>query len=339
MSGVHFPDLAGLKGSITLDQIIANHVGDASRFRSLQWSAGEPGPCDVGNSPCPYTQCISWRAPGDPLIPTINPEAAFNQLFGSDTEGKIGQAAEVRKVTRRSILDFVREDAESLQRDLGAADKAKLDEYFTSLREVERALLPDPNSASCDISGFAPGGQLAYPDRVAAFNELTKLAFQCNQTRVASFMIEFGLSGRSHDFINAAGTHHGLSHSAPNSSGRDRLERIERWQGAQLAHMLTLLDSTPDADGETLLDNTLVLAIPSMGAGSNHDHARNCPLLFGGQKIVDTTGKRLQFNPGQHVLSNMHASLLSAYGIDGNFGPTGAIFGDDGRTVIPNIAV
>lgn len=330
MSGVRFPDLAGLKCNTTLDQIVAQQLNPQTRFRSLQFSAGEPATCDVGGAACPYTQCISWAGPGQPLIPTINPESAFEQLFGTKVDGLSGAPAEVRKVTRRSLLDFVREDAKSLESNLGSKDKERLDEYFTSLREVEKSFEPQALPASCQPPTVGPGGTLDYPDRVPAFHELIKLTFQCDQTRVLSFMIEFGLSQRTHDFIGAPGQHHALSHG-----DRTQLQRVETWQAQQLAHLLTLLRDTPDADGRSLLDNTLVLVMPSMGIGSTHDHSKVCPLLFGAQDMVQTTGQQIAADGTP--LNNLHVALLEAFGIQGAYGNNGAIFGDYGTSPLAGI--
>lgn len=321
ISGVRFPDLGGLKCGITLDQIVAQELDPQTRFRSLQFSAGEPGTCDVGGSPCPYTQCISWSGEGQPLIPTINPESAFEQLFDTSVDGLTGASAEIRRETRRSLLDFVRDDAKDLESKLGSADRERLDEYFTSLREVERSFAADPVSESCPLPAEGPAGTLAYQDRVPAFHELMKLAFQCDQTRVMSYMIEFGLSQRSHDFLGAPGQHHALSHTDP-----EQLRRVETWHAEQIAHLLTLLRDTPDSDGKTLLDNTLVLVMPSMGIGTVHDHAQVCPLLFGGQSIANTTGQ--QISADGTPLNNLHVALLQAFGIEGSFGSGGSAFGD-----------
>lgn len=330
MSGVRFPDLGGLKCGRTLDQIVANELNPQTRFRSLQFSAGEPGTCDVGGSPCPYTQCISWADAGQPLIPTINPRAAFDQLFDTTVDGLTGASAELRKQTRQSVLDFVRDDARDLEGRLGQHDRERLDEYFTSLREVERSITADPISATCPIPTEGPAGSLAYQDRVPAFHELIKLAFQCDQTRIASFMIEFGLSQRSHDFLGAPGQHHAISHGDP-----AQLQRVETWHAEQIAHLLGLLDATPDTGGGTLLDNTLVLVMPSMGIGTVHDHQNVCPVLFGGQSIVNTTGQ--QVVAAGTPLNNLHAALLEAFGITGTFGSNGAVFGDYGNGALAGV--
>ena len=330
MSGVRFPDLAGLKCNTTLDQYVAQKVGGMSRFRSLQFSAGEPATCDVGGSPCPYTQCISWAAPGQPLIPTINPARAFDQLFDTSVDGLKGEKAEIRKISRRSLLDFVLDDAHDLERKLGSEDKSRLEAYFTSFREVEQRLTSEAVTDACPLPAAAPGGTLAYPERVGAFQEIMKLAFQCDQTRVISFMIEFGLSQRTHDFLGAPGQHHAISHGDPG-----QLRRVETWHAQQIAGLLTLLQDTPDIDGSSLLDNTMVLVMPSMGIGTVHDHSRVCPLIFGAQSHVQTTGQRVQADGVP--LANLHVSLLEVFGIEGQFGNNGMTFGDYGAGTLQGI--
>jgi hypothetical protein len=222
MTGTHIPDLSGLKNGISLDQIVASELGSDSRFTSLQWSAGEPGPCDVGGSSCAYTQSISWAGHGAPLIPTIDPAAAFARLFKTGTDGLSGEAAQVRKQSLASVLDHVRDDAKSLQGRLGYDDQMRLDEYFTALRELEKSFAVQ--ASGCDVPAEPPSSGLPYSERVDAFHQLIKLAFQCDQTRVLSFMIEFGLSGRSHDFLGAPGGHHALSHYG-DTSAYQRLEK------------------------------------------------------------------------------------------------------------------
>jgi hypothetical protein len=336
MTGSTIPDVAGgvLHNDVSLDQLVVRETAPDTRFSSLQWSAGEPGPCDVGGSSCAYTQSISWTGPSSPLVATIDPKVAFDRLFGRGLDGLEGPAAELRRQSLRSTVDFVREDALALQARLGHADQLRLDEYFTALTELEKSLTP---SGECAAMPEPPIPGLPYPERVAAFHQLIKLAFQCDQTRVLSFMIEFGLSGRSHDFLNAPGAHHALSHYG-DDLGRARLEAVETWQAQQLAGMLQLLRDTPGTTGGTLLDETIVLAIPSMGEGNAHDHGHNCPLLFGGTGVIQANGRQIAFPAGApQPLANLHVSLLHAFGIEGAFGKNGAVFGDHGTAPIDGI--
>ncbi len=335
MTGSTIPDLVGLKNNISLDQVVANQLNPPTRFKSLQWSAGEPGPCDVGGASCAYTQSVSWAGPSDPLIPTIDPMAAFDRLFASATDGLTGAAAETRKRSLGSVLEHLDEYAKALQARLGTDDKQRLEEYFTALRELEKSLSSDV--VACDVPLEGPGGTLPYPERVVAFHELIRLAFQCDQTRVMSFMIEFGLSGRSHDFLGAPGQHHALSHFT-NADELARLEKLESWHTTQIADLLGRLAGTTTPNGGTLLDETIVLCIGSMGMGSTHDHANNSPLIFGGGGLLACNGSQIGVAPGT-PLSNLHATILAAYGIEGQFGTNGAIFGDHGTGTIAGVIV
>lgn len=335
MTGTHIPDLVGIKNSISLDQVIARELDPPTRFKSLQLSAGEPGPCDVGGASCAYTQTVAWAGPGEPLLPTIDPVAAFDRLFTSATDGLTGEPGELRKRTLGSVLDHVREDATSLQRQLGRDDRSRLDQYLTALREFERSFATTPAS-TCTVPSEGPPSALGYPERVAAFHELITLAFQCDQTRILSFMIEFGLSGRSHDFLSAPGTHHGLSHYG-NTTDYNRLSLVEAWHSDQIANLLQRLAETPSSEGRMLLDDTIVLCIPSMGEGSSHSHGTNSPLLFGGQDYIQTTGR--QIVGSGTPLPNLHVSLLRAYGLEGSYGAGGAIFGEYGRAEIDGVRV
>lgn len=334
MTGTRIPDLVGIKNGISLEQIVANELDPPTRFKSLQWSAGEPGPCDVGGASCAYTQTVAWAGPGQPLLPTIDPTAAFDRLFSSGADGLTGAAGEVRKRSVQSVLDFVMEDAGSLQGRLGRDDRARLDQYFTSLRELETSLTSEPTSCSVPIDG--PASRITYRERVPAFNELIKLAFQCDQTRIMTFMIEFGLSGRSHEFLSAPGAHHALSHYGSDTD-YNYLREVERWQSEQIGDALRRLAETPSVEGRALLDDTIVLCIPSMGAGSNHDHGNNCPLLFGGRDVIQATGRQMVLSGTP--LANLHVTLLRTFGIMGSFGNAGAAFGDYGTSEIAGIMV
>lgn len=338
MTGRKITDLSGVgQNDVSIDQLIVRELMPNNRFASLQWSAGEPGPCDVGGSSCAFTQSVSWTGPGAPLVATIDPRAAFERLFGAGVDGLEGPAAEVRRQTKQSVIDFVRDDARALQQQLGQADRVTLEDYFDALLDVEKSLAGSGAACAADPTPPVPG--LDYPGRVDAFHQLIRLAFLCDQTRVLTFMIEFDLSGRSHDFLGAPGGHHGLSHFG-DQTGKDRLEKIERWHNEQLAAMLGMLRDTPGAEGGSLLDETIVLALPSMGEGNGHDHRNNCPMLFGGAGVIAADGRKISFPfDGGPPLTNLHVTLLKAYGIEGSFGGGGAIFGDDGTAPIDGVVL
>ena len=302
------PD-GGLHGDISMDQTLVKALAPATRFPSLQWGAGEPMACDFGAS-CSYTQGISWAGPKAPLAPVISPLTAFNQLFAGTNEGATAMEQEIRRASLKSVLDYVLDDAGSLQTQLGADDKLKLEEYFTSVRELETRLTAP--AGACE-SGPAPAGGLDYPSRVAAFNDLIALTFQCNQTQVITFMIENGLSGRGHPFIDAPGGHHGLTHGA-GVDAPGQLLRLETWQAQQAANLATKLKGMLDPDGTPILDNTAMLLLPDMGDGGLHDHTNLSPVILG------RLGGRLNVNQSIHYagapLGNLYVSLLRAFGVE-----------------------
>ena len=271
---------------------------------------------------------------GAPLVPTINPKAAFDRLFGSQADGLTGPAAMRRQASLGSVLDAVLDDASDLYRRLGLADQLRLDQYFTSLRELEQRLQTSDDLGTCDADPYEPDPSLDYPERVTAFHELLRLALLCDQSRVVTFMLEFGLSGRPHPWVEAADGHHALTHWQ-SFAQYQQLERVETWQNQQLAHLLSLLASTPAHQG-SLLDETLVLVISDMGPGNVHDMTRISPLLITGHPAFRTDGRVLDF-ASDESLANLWVTLLAGFGVQGTFGSEGAVFGDDGDRVLAGI--
>lgn len=310
-----YPD-GGLHGEISMDQKLVQALAPPTRFPSLQWGAGEPMACDFGAA-CAYTQSISWAGPQRPLAPVINPRTAFHQLFGGTDEGATAAEQAQRRASLKSVLDYVLDDAASLRSQLGNADRARLDEYFTAVRELETRL--ESPAGMCD-AGPGPGEGLDYPGRVQAFNDLIALAFQCDQTRVLTFMIENGLSGRAHPFIDAPGGHHGLTHGA-GVDAPGQLRRLETWQAQMAADLAIKLKGMIEPDGSPLLDNMAMLVLTDMGDGGPHDHSSLAQVLVGRCQGALQTGQALP-QPGQ-PLGNMYVSLLRAFGVESPFGVDG----------------
>ena len=321
-----YPD-GSLHGEISMDQVLVQALQPPTRFPSLQWGAGEPGACDFG-AVCAYTQSISWAGPQQPMAPVINPRSAFEQLFAGTNEGDTEAEKAMRRESLKSVLDYVFDDLASLQKKVGIADQQKLDEYFTGIRELEKRL-DGADGSTCE-AGPGPVGGLDYPGRVQAFNDLIVLAFRCDQTRVLTFMIENGLSSRSHPFLDAPAGHHAMTHTGGSENG-NRLRRVETWQAEQAADLAMKLKSIQDADGKPILDNTAMLLLTDMGDGSSHDHDDLAQVIVGNCGGTLATGQALAF-PGQ-PLGNMYVSLLRAFGVDT------MNFGIDGVGPLPGINV
>ncbi len=318
-----YPD-GGIHGDISMDQALVKALEPKTRFPSLQWGAGEPMACDFGAS-CILTQSVSWAGPQAPLSPTINPRVAFEQMFAGTDEGATDEEKARRRASLLSVLDYVQDDGKALQKKLGAADKAKLEEYFTSVRELEQRI-EQPLDPSC-IPGQSPVDGLDYPARVQAFNDLIVLAFQCDQTRIISFMIENGLSGRSHPFISAPGGHHAITHGGDATLGQ--LIAVETWQAQQAAYVAQKLKTTLDFEGVPLLDNTAMLILPDMGAGSVHDHENLAPVLVGSCGGALHTNQALKY--ANAPLGDMYVALLQAFGVETT------TFGVDGTTPLAGL--
>ncbi|HEX2872505.1 MAG TPA: DUF1552 domain-containing protein [Polyangiaceae bacterium] len=308
------PNMSKLDNGISLDQAMVKALAPSTPYPSLQWGAGEPWACDAGGASCQYTQTLSWSGANSPLMPVTDPLTAFNQIFGGGEGANEAEQAK-RRVSLQSVLDYVQSDAKQLRATLGAGDKARLDEYLTSVREVELRLT-NPGGA-CE-AGPAPGGGLDYPARVQAFNELIVLALQCGQTQILTFMIENGLSSRPHPFLNAPTGHHALSHGA----GPDQLLRVETWQTEQAAALVKKLQDAKELDGSSLLDSSIVLFTSDMGLGNSHDHTNLAPVLLGRGGGALNVGRAIDAK--RAPLGNLYVALLQAMGIETT------TFGEDG---------
>ncbi|MBX7101501.1 MAG: DUF1552 domain-containing protein [Myxococcaceae bacterium] len=311
-----------LNNGISFDQLLVRELKPTTRFASLQWGAGQPAPCDFGPSTCTYTQCISWKGAGEPLGPVTSPLTAFNQLFAGSGEGATEAERARRRGSLKSVLDTVSGEAKSLKGQLSKGDGVRLDEYLSSVRELELRLTTPPSS-TC-TPGQAPAASLDYPSQVRAFHDLMVLALQCDLSRYVTFMIEYGLSGRSHPFVQSYGGHHALTHGG--AAVLDQLVRLEKWQCDMGAELLGKLKAAKDASGASLLDSTAVLMIPDMGDPSVHDHENLAPVLVGTLNGKLKPGKAVRY--AKEPLGNLYVSLAKAFGL------TLPRFGVDGVKVL-----
>lgn len=322
-----------INNDISIDQVLANAIGEATPHRSLQFGTANGatmGNCDSGYS-CAYTSNISWADAKTPLPKLYDPQVIFDLLFsGFDPEATAEEQAK-RRANRISVIDYATGQVESLQTKLGKTDRDKLDQYLTGLRDLEKRLTAENTEAVCELPAMFSG---AYPDfttHVDLMTELMVLAFQCDQTRIITFMLENAGSYRDYSFIGAQGAHHEISHHMDNPDNFAKLEIIDRWEMVQFAKLLQKLKSSPEGEG-TLLDNCVVFLSSEISDGNAHNH-NNLPVLLAGRAGG-------QLTPGRHVkygetppLSNLFISIAEMFGVpvDG--------FGDDGVGPLPNLKV
>jgi hypothetical protein len=316
-----------IRNAVSVDQLAAAKLGQGTRFQSLQLGlegGASVGGCDSGYS-CAYTRNISWAGPKTPLQKTTSPQVAFDLLFkGLDDSATQAEQAR-RRAYSKSVLDYARGDAQRLQARLSRTDRMKLDEYLTGVREVEQRI--GGMTAQCQ-PGARPGDG-DFPAQVKAMADLMVLAFQCDLTRVITFMLNNAASGRSYGFLGVSGGHHEISHHQNNPDNHAKLQKIDTWEVEQLAYLLQRLKSVKEGDGN-LLDNTLVYFSSEIEDGNAHRHT-NLPILLGGRLGGAVRPGRHVLHTGDPPLANLFISILGAVGVKVDR------FGDDGTAPLAGL--
>jgi hypothetical protein len=322
---------ADIKNGISVDQVIAGQVGHLTRIPSMQLGTdggSSSGGCDSGYS-CAYTRNISWASETQPLSKTVSPQVVFDQLFGGlDPEATEAEKAK-RLLYRRSVLDYVLGEATSLSGKLGKTDQRKLEEYMDGVRELELKLDKGTGPVCTPID--KPPSDLDYPAKVKLMCDLMALAFQCDATRVITFMIRNAGSGMSHDFVGAPGSHHDISHHNSDPGKYDLLTKIDTWEVAQLAYLLKKLDGIQEGAG-TVLDNTAVFFSSEIADGNGHNHTNMPVLLAGGLAGAFTPGRHIKYDGGP-AMANLFISIMNGFGMGS------MTFGDNGTGPLPQLKV
>jgi hypothetical protein len=314
LTGTHARRTEGsdLQAGISLDQVVANHIGSETQLASLELGIDPPsllGSCDIGYS-CTYTNTLSWRSPTVALPVTVNPREVFERLFGDgDVTDERGRLAQMKR--KASILDFVQEDASRLSLRLGANDRRKMEEYLEAIRDVERRI-QKANGGGARVEGLTrPSGiPDSFDEHVRMMIDLQVLAVQADITRVTSFMIGRELCNRTYPEIGVPDAHHMLSHHAGDPQKLAKLTLINRLHMQYLAYYLERLNSVRDGES-TLLDGTLVLAGSSFGDPNEHDHM-DLPVLVAGGGVK---GDRHVVVPKHTPMSNLMLSMIHTLGI------------------------
>lgn len=317
-------------GGVSLDQLVAQKVGNLTPLPSLELSVEPPTTfvdINVGLTAL-YGSHISWSSPTTPVTREINPQLAFDRLFRSNGP---------RKATDddKSVLDAVMDDASSLKKQVGAADRLKLDEYFESVRSVERRIAFDAARRKAEVMDSKVlrvevdklGGRIKdyyavpadkrgidHTEQVRLMLDLMVLAFWTDSTRVSTFMFGNEVSGRNFSFLpGVSGGHHEISHHSNEKAKLDEYERINIWHIQQYAYMLERLRGIKEANG-TLLDNAMVLIGSGMRDGNAHSPV-NLPLILGGRggKTL-ATGRGLRYEP-KTELCGLYVGILNRMGV------------------------
>jgi len=299
----------------TVDQIAAKQIGQQTRLPSLEMAMdlmSMVGQCDNGFA-CVYQNNLSWSSPTTPLPAEAHPRLVFERLFG---EG--GTSEERREALRRkaSLLDWVMDDTARLQAELGSEDRARVDQYLDSIREVERRIqkaeAETENSELPDLDRPA-GVPVAYSDHAKLMFDLQVLAMQADITRVITFQLARETSTRTYPEAGVPEPHHPLTHHGNNPEKIAKVAKINAFHVSLFAGFLEKLKSTPDGSG-SLLDHTLYLYGSGMGNPNVHDHT-NLPILVAGGAAGSMQGGRHIKYDEPTPLANLHLTLLEKVGI------------------------
>jgi hypothetical protein len=319
LTGVHPRKTAGadIQNGISVDQVAAQHLGAKTRFASLELGCDDSrtvGNCDSGYS-CAYTNSLAWRGPATPMPPETNPRLVFERLFG-DVDTSVSPETRARRLRyRRSILDLVGERTSSLAADLGASDRRKLDEYLSSIREIERRI----QAAEEDPTDLIPtidkptGVPVQYADYVNLMFDLQVIAFQTDSTRISTMMMGREGSLRTYPEIGVPDPHHPLTHHRGNPEWIEKVTKVNTMHMELFAGFIGKLKATPDGDG-TLLDHSIVVYGSGLSDGNRHTH-QDLPVLLVGRGGGFRLGNHIVY-PKDTPMTNLYLTLLDRMGVD-----------------------
>jgi hypothetical protein len=301
-------------GGVTIDQMAAQAIGQDTPIPSLEVATeeqGGEGSCDR-NYGCSYGKTISFRTPSTPLPMEHNPRKLFQQLFGQ------GDNAEERAALGRenqSVLDLVRHDAADLSKTLGPRDQALLDDYLSTVREIERRV---QKVAHRDLKGMqlpdAPAGiPTQFDEHMKLMFDMMALALQANLTRVMTFMMAAEVSNQPYTFIGVSDAFHPLSHHSNNAQKLDRLAKVQAFNTRMFAGFVKKLAEMPNGEG-TMLDQSVILFGSNMSNSNLHDHFPLPTALLGGGCGKLKGNQHLRY-PDHTPIANLHVALLNRMGI------------------------
>ncbi|WP_372719476.1 DUF1552 domain-containing protein [Novipirellula sp.] len=303
---------SNIKLGVSVDQVAANQLVGKTTLPSIELGlqgSRNAGSCDSGYS-CAYSSNISWRSESQPMPKEVSPRMAFERMFDSGSDS----ARRERDFYRKSILDVVAADAKRLMKNVGRSDQRKLDEYFTSVSEIEarilrseqadRAAMPDLDVPYGRIEAFREHARLMY--------DIMAVGFQTDTTRVATLMLDSAGGSRRYSEIDVKEGHHQLSHHRNQEDQVAQLKKIDRYLVEQFAYFLERLESIKEGEG-TLLDQSMVLYGSGISDGNRHRHEDLPIVLAGGAGGQIRTGRYIE-TKSERPMANLFLSMLDKMG-------------------------
>lgn len=305
-----------IKCGVSMDQIVANQIGSKTRFASLELGmedARQAGDCDSGYS-CAYTNNLAWRSETQPLPPVLDPRALFERLFGADA-GLTPEARARRSKFRLSILDFVTDDTKKLQGNLGPTDRRKLDEYLSSIREIERQIArAEKDNAQIDPKMEKPYGVPAdFAEHFKLMTDMLTVALQADLSRVFTFLVTREGTSRPYREIGIPDGHHPLTHHRNDPALMEKVTQINTYHVQQFAGWVEKLKSIKEGDS-TLLDNSMIIYGAGLCDGNRHNHEDLPTLMVGRGGNYIKTGRRVTYRR-ETPMSNLFVTMMDRMGV------------------------
>ena len=316
---------------VSVDQVAASKVGHLTRFPSVELGCDKPrgsGKCDSGYS-CAYQYNMAWKSENQPVPPEHDPKLAFERLFGAEKKDTAKRNAISEKYDK-SLLDFVLDDAKKLQKQLGQTDRHKLDQYLTSVREIEQRIARSQDDTASIPDFKKPSGiPSSHKEHLRLMYDIMLLAFQSDSTRILTFLQGHDGSNRSFNEVGVREGHHSLTHHRGDKNKIEKISRIDRFYIANFAEFLQKMDGVQEGEG-TLLDNCAIIYGSGHSDANRHDH-NDLPVVLAG-------GRNLGYQPGRHMawevdkntpMANLYLTMLDRIGapIESLGDSTGALTG------------
>lgn len=300
---------------VSMDQIVANEIGHQTRFPSLELGmedARQAGDCDSGYS-CAYTNNLAWRSETQPLPPILDPRALFEKLFGADA-GLTPEERARRNRYRKSILDFVQDDTRKLKVALGPSDNRKLDEYLSSVREIERQIeRAEKDNAQIDPGMPKPYGVPAdFSEHFKLVTDMLTVALQANLTRVFTFLVTREGTSRAYREIGISDGHHPLTHHRNDPALMEKVSQINTYHVKQFSEWLGRLKAIQEGDG-TLLDNSMIVYGAGLCDGNRHNHEDLPTLIAGRAGGYIKSGRHVVYRK-ETPMSNLFLTMMDRMG-------------------------
>jgi hypothetical protein len=312
LTGVH-PD-KGIEAHVgpSVDQLIAQQIGQDTPLPSLELSIEEAVlNCEASFS-CAYRNTISWQSPTSPLPMENNPQVVFEKLFGDGSDDGQRRA---RRQESRSLLDSLLQQVGLLQKELPAADRTRVRDFLDNVREIERRIQKAEarTATNLDVPAAPVGVPDSFEEHLKLLFDLQVLAYQAEITRVSTLMFAREISNAVYPDSGVRDPFHNLSHHSNDRSNKDRFAVLNRYHVQKLAYFLEKLKATPDGDG-TLLDHCLVLYGSALSDGNEHNHEPLPVLLAGGASGALTGGRHIPAAP-HTTMSNLLLAVLDKFGV------------------------